>query len=151
MKDFTFNLNGSWQGSWDGKGRIHTNGLETAIAVDPSMNGSGQGTNPDELLLSALASCYMITLGIRLNKEGIDYDHVSIRSVGIVTKKDGLHFEKVTHYPVIYLNRQPSEDSLRDKLLAAVHRAEMDCMIAKAVHGNISISIEPAFEVCVPN
>lgn len=151
MTDFTFNLTGSWHGSWDGKGQIRTEDLETAIAVDPAMSGSGQGANPDELLLSALSSCYMITLGICLNKESIDYDHISIRSKGIVTKKDGLHFEKVIHYPVIYLSRQSNDGRLRDKLLDAVHQAEMDCMIAKAVHGNIKISIEPSFEVFVPN
>lgn len=149
MKDFTFTSNGSWHGSWNGGGQIQTKSFETGLAVDSAMGGTGAGTNPDELLLSALASCYVITLGIGLDKEGIDYHHISIHSRGIVTKMGGLHFEKVIHYPVIHLNRQPSEH-LREKLLACIHHAELNCMIAKAVHGNLKIDIEPTFEV-VPN
>ncbi|TGA97138.1 hypothetical protein E4665_13005 [Sporolactobacillus shoreae] len=145
METFVFQLEGMWKGSWDGNGRIETKGLNSSISVDPSMQGSGIGTNPDELLLSALSSCFLITLGIRLNKESISYDHISIRSEGTVTKQGGLHFEKVVHKPVIYLNGALS-DELRSKLFAAIKMAERDCMIAKAVRGNIRVDVEPVFQ-----
>ncbi|MFT8361852.1 MAG: OsmC family protein [Sporolactobacillus sp.] len=146
MKAIEFSLTGCWHGSWAGCGHVQTKTLDMSLAVDPSMGGTGGGTNPDELLLSALASCYSITLGIRLDKEGIDYHHISIQSKGIVSKANGLHFERVIHYPTIHLNRQLN-DHLREKLLSCIHKAERDCMIAKAVHGNLQLTIEPNFDV----
>ncbi|WP_100487445.1 OsmC family protein [Sporolactobacillus pectinivorans] len=143
MERFTFNLKGNWKGSWDGQGHVKTKGIDTDISVDPSMKGAGIGTNPDELLLSALSSCYMITLGIRLGKEEISFDHLSIESEGIVTKKGGLHFDKVIHRPVIFLDREVTDES---KLRSAIYQAEQDCMVAKAVRGNVRIEIAPVFK-----
>jgi peroxiredoxin-like protein len=145
LTDFTFHAGGCWRGSWDGSGRIKAGNLENVISVDPSMGGAGTGTNPDELLLSALSSCYMITLGIRLHKENIVYDHISIQSEGSVTKKGGLHFESVTHRPIICLSGQIT-DHLRERLSFCIRQAEKDCMIAKAVHGNVRIDVAPRFE-----
>ncbi|MCO7126709.1 OsmC family protein [Sporolactobacillus shoreicorticis] len=144
MTDFHFELNGSWSGSWDGEGKIQTNGLLSAISVDRAMSGKGVGTNPDELLISALASCYMITLGIRLKKEKVTYRHIEIQTKATVTKKGGLHFEKVTHYPTVYLT-EPISDALTEHLNTCIHKAEQDCVIAKAVKGNVAISVEPTF------
>lgn len=144
MTDFQFELHGEWKGSWDGEGQIQTNGLHTTISVDSSMSGRGTGTNPDELLISALASCYMITLGIRLKKETIAYDHIEIRTEALVSKKGGLHVEKVTHFPVIYLS-VPLTHLLQEQLNACIKKAEQDCMIAKAVKGNVQIAIDPKF------
>ncbi|EST12886.1 OsmC family protein [Sporolactobacillus laevolacticus] len=144
MTDFQFELHGEWKGSWDGEGQIQTNGLHTTISVDSSMSGRGTGTNPDELLISALASCYMITLGIRLKKEAIAYDHIEIRTEALVTKKGGLHVEKVTHFPIIYLS-VPLTNLLQEHLIVCIHKAEQDCVIAKAVKGNVQIVIDPKF------
>jgi len=144
MTDFHFELNGSWTGSWDGEGKIQTNGLSSAISVDPAMSGKGIGTNPDELLISALASCYMITLGIRLKKEKIAYHRIDIHTKATVTKKGGLHFENVTHYPTIRL-AEPLTKLLNDHLTTCIHKAEQDCVIAKAVKGNVKVTVEPTF------
>jgi peroxiredoxin-like protein len=144
MTDFHFDLKGEWTGSWDGKGKIQTNGLATAVSVDSAMSGQGVGTNPDELLISALASCYMITLGIRLKKEKIAYDHIEIRTEAVVTKKGGLHVEKVTHYPIIYLS-QILTDALEEHLNTCINMAEQDCVIAKAVKGNVRVCVEPNY------
>lgn len=146
MTEYIFQLKGSWKGSWDGKGEIATNGLSSAISVDKSMKGLGTGTNPDELLISALASCYMITLGIRLKKESISYQNIEINTKGTVTKKDGLHFDKVVHHVTVFLGQEPSH-TLADKIIAAARQAEKDCMIAKAVKGNVTLIVEPAIKV----
>ncbi|RYL95633.1 hypothetical protein EWI07_00175 [Sporolactobacillus sp. THM7-4] len=145
MTEFKFNLRGEWKGSRDGIGLVKTHGLETDISVDPSMKGRGIGTNPDELLISALASCYMITLGIRLAKEKIEYDCISIDTEGTVTKKDGLHFDRVVHRPVISVPYTITPE-VRKQLLSAIHEAEKDCMIGKAVRGNVNVSVEPTFK-----
>ncbi|MTT30525.1 hypothetical protein GMB86_00665 [Terrilactibacillus sp. BCM23-1] len=142
MTSFTFHAKGSWHGSWTGQGEIHTQGFHEKIAIDKSMNGLGMGTNPDELLLSALCSCYMMTLGIRLNHDNIPYENIQINSKGIVKKKDGLHFEKIELYPVLILKEKPTEQFEKD-LYEMMYHAEFDCMIAKALKNNVTISINP--------
>ncbi|MCI1882079.1 MAG: OsmC family protein [Sporolactobacillus sp.] len=144
MSDYVFRLKGRWKGSWDGRGQIQVKNLASAISVDSSMKGMGIGTNPDELLLGALASCYMMTLGIRLDKEKIAYERLLISSELVVTKQGGLHVERVIHRPVVELAEKPTE-ALRDRLKCAIRQAEKDCMIAKAVRGNVRITVEPIF------
>lgn len=145
MTDYFFKTDGNWDGSWDGHGRIRSENLNSAISVDPSMHGSGTGANPDELLLSALASCYMITLGIRLDKEKISIAGISMHSEGTVTNHGGLHFEQVAHQLVITVH-ETLTPSLRRQLVAAVKQAETDCMIGKAVRGNVHILVSPVFK-----
>lgn len=40
------------------------------IYPSPSLGGQGEGTNPDELLVSAASSCYIISLAATLEKSG---------------------------------------------------------------------------------
>lgn len=145
MTDYLFKADGQWKGTWDGEGHIRTGNLDTAISVDPSMKGAGTGANPDELLLSALASCFMITLGIRLNKEDISYSNLSIQSEGTVTNRGGFHFDRVVHHPVVTVPG-PLNDVLRTRLTSAMKQAEKDCMIGKAVNGNVRIDVIPVFK-----
>ncbi|MCL1631076.1 OsmC family protein [Sporolactobacillus sp. CPB3-1] len=144
MTDFSFTLEGSWTGSWDGKGMIQTAGLNSAISVDSSMSGLGIGTNPDELMISALASCYMITLGIRLKKEAIAYARIDIRTEAVVTNEGGLQLDRVVHHPRIFL-KETLTDELTERLRQCIQKAEQDCVMAKAVRGNVAIRIDPAF------
>ncbi|WP_010631341.1 OsmC family protein [Sporolactobacillus vineae] len=149
MTDYLFKADGQWHGSWGGEGWIRTEHVDSVISVDRAMNGSGTGANPDELLLSALSSCFMMTLGIRLDKEKIAYSTMSIHSEGTVTNRNGLHFNQVNHYPVITVSG-PLTQQLRQQLNDAVRQAEKDCMIAKAVYGNVAIQVTPVFKESRP-
>jgi Predicted redox protein, regulator of disulfide bond formation len=43
-------------------GEIASGQLQTKVSIPPEMDGPGIGTNPDEMLLGAAATCYIITL-----------------------------------------------------------------------------------------
>ena len=48
------------------------------------MDGPGIGTNPDEMLLGAAATCYIITLAAMLERSGIS--HEGLELVGCVAR-----------------------------------------------------------------
>lgn len=144
--DYTFQLSGEFKGGRQGLGHIKTAGYDHTLSIGKEMNGPGEGTNPDELLIGALASCYLITLSIGLEKQNIPYDQIKIHTKGTVTEDGGLHFKEVIHYPVVVISQASMDQELEKTITEAMYRAEKNCMIAKALKGNVEILIEPAIE-----
>ncbi|MFC7391814.1 OsmC family protein [Scopulibacillus cellulosilyticus] len=142
MSEFTFSFNGEWKGGRAGKGHIRTEGIDNTVSIGAEMNGPGQGTNPDELLISAVATCYMMTLGIALDRQGLPYEKITVTSKGIVSDEGGLHFKEIIHYPATIIEKGTPRDT-KEKILKAMEQAEKDCMIAKALKGNVQIYINP--------
>ncbi|MBM7643922.1 peroxiredoxin-like protein [Scopulibacillus daqui] len=142
MSEFTFSFNGEWKGGRSGYGHICTKGLDQTVSIGAEMNGPGQGTNPDELLISAVATCYMMTLGIALDKRRLPYEKIVITSKGTVTDDSGLHFKEIIHFPTAIIKKDTDKD-IKEKILQAMAQAEKDCMIAKALKGNVEISVKP--------
>ncbi|TCP29817.1 peroxiredoxin-like protein [Scopulibacillus darangshiensis] len=143
--NYTFQLTGEWYGGRNGEGRIQTNGLNQDISIGAEMDGPGNGTNPDELLVSAVSSCYLMTLGIGLDAIEYPYKSIKLKSKGIVSSDPSLHFKEIVHFPTIILDSE-ADDDLREKAITAARKAEQNCMIAKALRGNVSISVEPSVE-----
>ena len=56
MQELPFQVELDWSGSGrEGSGRIVTDDLELELSTPASMGGRGVGTNPEELLVSAVA------------------------------------------------------------------------------------------------
>ncbi|GGE50116.1 osmotically inducible protein C [Pullulanibacillus camelliae] len=142
MTTYSFTVQGQWAGGRQGKGQLNASGIQSAISVDTSMGGQGIGTNPDELLIASLQSCYLMTLGIHLELNNVPYHSIEIRSEGVVSDEGGLHFESITHYPILVLEAQAS-DTIYKRAEDVLPKAEEHCMIAKALKGNVHIHIYP--------
>ena len=54
------------------------------------MDGPGAGTNPDEMLLGAAATCYIITLAAMLERSGIHQEALTMESEAIVDVTNGV-------------------------------------------------------------
>ncbi|HEX7066191.1 MAG TPA: OsmC family protein [Bacillales bacterium] len=145
MAEHLFHYEGSWDGGRQGKGQIAAGNLSSVITTPASMGGSGEGTNPDELLLSAAGSCYLMTLAFGLEREGISTKALRITSSGTASDEDGLHFKEIVHYPQIVLEKDANE-----QLIAKVHelvkRSESRCMVSKALQGNVDVIVEAKVE-----
>ena len=61
MAKHHFYLKANWPGNRNDVGDIKSGRLETAVSIPKEMDGPGEGTNPDEMLLGAAATCYIIT------------------------------------------------------------------------------------------
>ncbi|KIV57620.1 hypothetical protein AM501_26050 [Aneurinibacillus migulanus] len=142
MAEHHFHLTAQWKGGLFGEGQISVGNLVSAVSVPPEMNGPGIGTNPDEMLVGAAATCYLITLAAVLENRGIIPVDITLESEGIVTVEGNKpRFDKIIHRPAIVLENDATEEQLHTVAVLA-ERAEKACMISKAIHGNVKVTVE---------
>jgi len=137
-----FTLEASWPGGRNEVGYIDAGHLQTKISIPTEMDGPGVGTNPDEMLLGAAATCYLITMAAMMERAELPLEHVGLSSVGDVDVTNGVFtYKRITHRPLVRLKKEASEEQLaRAKKIA--HQAETSCMISRAIKGNVDIVLE---------
>ena len=78
----------TWSG--DGKGcgtmKLPQGDLSIPIGGSKALEGCGLGTNPEELLLAAVAACFVNTWAIFLKKLGVSYAEPSVAVTGELGK-----------------------------------------------------------------
>jgi peroxiredoxin-like protein len=123
-------------------GEIEAGGLKTKISIPVEMDGPGVGTNPDEMLLGAAATCYIITLAAMMERSHLEKQDLTMESEAIVDVTKGIFtFKKIIHRPKIVLRHHASE---KDQILAErlAKKAESTCMISSAIEGNVEIELQ---------
>ncbi|MCM3244123.1 OsmC family protein [Cytobacillus oceanisediminis] len=142
MAEHQFQLKAYWPGLRNDVGEIETGGLKTKVSIPPEMEGPGIGTNPDEMLLGAAATCYIITLAAMMERSKLEKENLTMESTGIVDVTKGvITYKKIIHRPVILLQGDATEKehSLARKL---AQKAEASCMISRAIKGNVEVELE---------
>lgn len=142
MAEHLFTLKADWPGLRNDVGSIEAGNLRTKISVPPEMDGPGVGTNPDEMLLGAAATCYIITLAAMLERAGIDKQSLRMESEAAVDVTNGVFtYKRITHRPVLVLERGVTDSEVEKAQRLAV-KAEESCMISRALRGNVEIRLE---------
>ena len=147
----SFHLKADWPGLRNDVGQIEAGNLKTKVSIPPEMDGPGIGTNPDEMLLGAAATCYIITLAAMMERSGLEKEGLTMESEGIVEVTGGIiTYKTIIHRPNIILkpNASDKEISLAQKL---AKKAERSCMISRAVKGNIDIQLEASIQAGLSN
>lgn len=138
----SFHLKADWPGLRNDVGEIETGNLKTQISIPPEMEGPGIGTNPDEMLLGAAATCYIITLAAMMERSKLSKESLTMESEGLVDVTKGvITYKKIIHRPKVVLKADASEKdfSLARKL---AEKAESSCMISRAIKGNVEIELQ---------
>jgi peroxiredoxin-like protein len=144
MAEHHFTLAGQWSGGLQGEGKIACANLESTVSVPKEMTGPGKGTNPEELLLAAAATCYLITLGAILERRQIPVDKLTLNSQATVTQEGpSLKFTRIVHSPTLTLKVEATE-AHREAALEATTRAEKACLISNSLRGKVEISVVPS-------
>lgn len=142
MAEHHFYLKADWPGGRNNVGYIDAGKLQTKVSIPPEMNGPGVGTNPDEMLLGAAATCYVITLGAMIERANLPLQEMSLESEGIVEVENNvITYKKIIHKPTVVLTNQASDKNYQ-MLMKLVERAEASCMISRALKGNVEIELE---------
>ena len=142
MAEHFFHLKAEWPGGRDDVGMIDAGNLKTKVSIPPEMDGPGVGTNPDEMLLGAAATCYIITLAAMMERSKLEKVALTMESVGVVDVMNGvISYKKIIHKPHIVLKAEATEkdESLAHKL---AEKAERSCMISRAIQGNVEVELE---------
>ncbi|WDZ55786.1 OsmC family protein [Paenibacillus polymyxa] len=144
--EHTFLLKADWNGGRNSDGRIEAGQLRTAISIPAEMGGPGVGTNPDEMLLGAAATCYLITLAAMMERASLPVASLALESEGIVEVTNNIFtYRRIVHRPQVQLAADATESQIEQALRLA-EQAETSCMISRAVAGNVALSTEPVVE-----
>lgn len=84
------NVKAIWQGNFkqgNGQLNIENSGIDHVIFKPMFAKSDGTFTNPEELLASAHATCYTMTLGYILSESGFSADHLET-SVSLVVNNN---------------------------------------------------------------
>lgn len=134
--------------SWEGglrEGRGQFNGESGAIDGRYSFGrfqDDGGGTNPEELLAAAEASCYSMALAAALEKEGKSPTRVRTDAACTV-EKVGEGF-KITRMRLTVRAQVPDVD---DETFQRVARATKEgCPVSGALKGNVELELDAALE-----
>ncbi|AZB44256.1 OsmC family peroxiredoxin [Bacillus sp. FJAT-42376] len=147
MAEHRFILQANWPGGRNSTGDIQAGHLKTEISIPPEMGGPGIGTNPDEMLLGAAATCYIITLAAMLERSSIEKESLTMESEGIVEEIKGvITYKRIIHKPVLILPAGTDEKHIELSRKLA-EKAEKSCMISRALQGNVVIELEPAISI----
>jgi peroxiredoxin-like protein len=147
VAEHSFHLKATWPGLRNDVGEIETSNLITKISIPSEMDGPGIGTNPDEMLLGAAATCYIITLAAMMERSQLSKAGLTMTSEGIVDVTQGIiTYNKIIHRPEIVLKQNASD---RDERLAhkLAEKAENSCMISRAIRGNIEIQLQTTVKI----
>lgn len=141
MAEHHFHLKANWPGLRNDIGNIETLNLKTEVSIPIEMNGPGIGTNPDEMLLGAAATCYIITLAAMLERSGVEKERLAMESIGVVDYTNGIvTYKKIIHKPEIILAEgMADKQSIVERL---VLKAEASCMISRTLQGNVEVTVE---------
>jgi peroxiredoxin-like protein len=136
-----FHLSAEWPGGRNDIGTIEAGNLIMQISIPPEMDGPGIGTNPDEMLLGAASTCYIITLAAMLERSGIEKESLTMESEAIVDVTNGIFtYKKIIHRPKLLLTNSVTEKET-DQAKKLVERAESSCMISRAIKGNVEVEL----------
>lgn len=140
----SFHMQLQWNGGRNDVGILQAERLQTQISIPPEMDGPGIGTNPDEMLLGAAATCYIITLAAMLERANVPAT-LQMNSEGVVDVTNGVFtYESIQHNVTIRLEQDQQDVKQRARRLAI--KAEETCMISKALKGNVEIGLNIKFE-----
>lgn len=138
-----FQVHSEWNGDSDGGGVLHTEGRTTVYGRPHQLGGEPGRTNPEELLVEAVASCYSITLAVIAERKGLPITKIEVAAEGDVVRQPNktLKFTAIRLKPVLTVDS--TDESVKERALAAAHHAENYCLISKALDCEVEITLEP--------
>lgn len=139
MADLQFEVHIKWSGTGkEGEGQITLGDDTLRYSAPASMGGKGVGASPEDLLISAVSSCYSGTLFGVLTRGGLPVQHVKVRAEGFVTDYPRqAKFSRLLVHPTII-----GGDSARQaEYEQAATTARDRCFIGKVIAGNVAYEV----------
>lgn len=124
-----------WHGSFAGKGHLALSGTDLPLSLSKSYGGACVGVNPDELLASAVLSCFLITYGIVLGKSNVSYSELT--GDGYLKKSDELPPQILSINLSVRIRSAVGDDLLQ----ALSKKAKELCVISRAIDSKIALNL----------
>lgn len=138
-----FHVAVAWDGDGAGHGVVSTAGGEQKIDIGGAkdLDGSGHGSNPEELLLSAVGACFVATWAIFLKKLNIQYAVPGLKLAGRLEKDPagGFKMTRIDIGAVVPAELMASKKAEIEKTLAL---AEKYCIISKVARAAMPVEVK---------
>ena len=123
-------------------------GLALSVATPPEFRGGIHGMwSPEHLLVSAVSSCYALTLAGVADRRQIPLYDVAIRGVGHITRRADARFGFVVVELAVEIT---TEEGFEDNASRAARAAESGCLIAQALRIPVEVELEVRAAVPTP-
>ena len=137
-----FEVGATWSGDGAGTGKVSTQDgvLAVPIAGAIALGGSGGKANPEELLLAAVASCFVNTWAIFLKKLAFGHSEPSLRVEGELEKDPagGFRFRRAIIHARVPAALLEANRPQVEKTLAL---AEKYCIISKVARAAMPVEV----------
>lgn len=139
MAELSFSVQLDWRGtSKDGDGVFNSGGSQMPYSAPASMGSRGVETNPEELLIGAVVSCYSITLANVLKATGLPISSLGVRGEGVVSDyPKSARFSRIHVHPTIAGADQAPSDEYR----AAARTARDKRFIGRVVRDHLDYAV----------
>lgn len=140
--EHVFHASAVWSGNATGSGELRVGeNAGVAIAGSRELGGSGGAANPEELLLGALAACFINTWAIFLEKLQISYAQPALRVSGTLGKDPAGGFRMTSatvhaRVPEVLLATE------RPKVEKSLALTEKYCIISKVARAAMPVRVE---------
>ncbi|WP_409420097.1 OsmC family protein [Pseudaeromonas sp. ZJS20] len=124
MATNSIKLDLTWQQGFAGTGEIRGHDFNVPISIPAELGGSGQGSNPKQLLASSAAACFIATLTAIL-----DNRKLPVQQLNVATQADEVEkVLQIRHTANIALAPTASTEQVAS-LAGLVARADKVCLI----------------------
>jgi organic hydroperoxide reductase OsmC/OhrA len=139
----TFNASAVWTGDGSGTGQVELRdaGVTVPIAGSREPDGSGAAANSEELLLAALAACFVNTWAIFLKKLQIGYTEPAVR-VSARLEDDPAGGFRVTDAVIRARVPGPLLDADRSRIAKSLELSEKYCIVSKVARAAMPVRVE---------
>lgn len=152
MKEHTFQIETNWKFEAHerfGFSRDHyirlSNGVEIMSSSAPAFAGNATRTNPEELFVSSLSSCLMLSYLYLCHRNKMKLMSYVDKATGTlsVNERGVYYISKVVLKPQILFEGTDSQNA-RAEAIRLVHEAHLGCFISNSVKSEVVI--EPLFD-----
>ena len=145
MEEHVFAASAYWSGGDEGQGVVEAAGLAASqFSLPAQFGGTVSGSNPEELLLSALAACLSMTTAFGLESRSIAFEAIHVEAIGKVLRKP-TRFDSFEVSIRVTLPTDSSEET-RSKALEFASRADAGCLISKIVGKSAPVRVSASVE-----
>lgn len=123
-------------GGRDGHVATHDRTLDLDVRPPKELGGSGEGTNPEQLVASGWAACFNGALQLMMKQDGVNSDQTPEVEVTMTLNKgdDGMFLTATINATVF--------DVDQDKATELVNKAHEFCPYSKAMRGNVDPEVK---------
>lgn len=139
MTDLHYEVQAEWSGTGkQGSGRMIVGEQSFEYSAPADMGGRGIGYSPEDLLISAVTSCYSGTLYGVLVRRKLAVKRIGVHAEGHITGYPSeAKFARLIVHPTIY----GGDEALTEAYADAAAAARMHCFIGKTIAGNVDYEV----------